>query len=119
MTDALRGLFAAEPVSRHFRDEALIAAMARFEAALAQALADVGLAPRAAADRIAACCHALEPGGPLAAEALVPAARRAGTLAIPFVRALTDAVARDDPEAARWVHWGATSQDVIDTALAL
>jgi 3-carboxy-cis,cis-muconate cycloisomerase len=119
MTDTLRGLFAAEPVSRHFSDEALIAAMARFEAALALALADVGLAPRSAADRIAACCDALEPGGPFAAEALVPAARRAGTLAIPFVRALTDAVARDDPQAARWVHWGATSQDVIDTALAL
>jgi len=119
MTDTLRGLFAAEPVSRHFGDAALIAAMARFEAALAHALADAGIAPRAAAERIAACCAALEPVGPFDPAVLAPAARRAGTLAIPFVRALTGAVARDDPAAARWVHWGATSQDVIDTALAL
>jgi 3-carboxy-cis,cis-muconate cycloisomerase len=134
MSDALRGIFASDAVSRHFDDAALLASMARFEAALVAAQADVGLAPRAAADCIAAVCARIgrrdgpattpdaAPAPPLDALAgavLVPAARRAGSLAIPFVRALTDSVAAADPQAARWVHAGATSQDVIDTALAL
>src|ERR1700688_5136550 len=50
------------------------------------------------------------------ANALAEAATRSGNLAIPLVKALTAAVARVDAEAARYVHWGATSQDVIDTA---
>jgi 3-carboxy-cis,cis-muconate cycloisomerase len=127
MTDLLRGQFASDTVSRHFDDAALLAALARFEAALAGAQADAGLVPRTAADAIArvvarrfgegrAVPSAPDPFDP---GALAAAARRAGTLAIPFVKALTDAVAREDGEAARWVHWGATSQDAIDTALAL
>jgi len=51
--------------------------------------------------------------------ALAEAATRSGNLAIPLVKALTAAVARTDPDAARYVHWGATSQDVIDTATML
>src|SRR6202012_505900 len=46
-------------------------------------------------------------------------ATRSGNLAIPLVKALTAAVAKQDAEAARYVHWGATSQDVIDTASML
>ena len=49
--------------------------------------------------------------------ALADAATRSGNLAIPLVKALTATVAKVDAEAARYVHWGATSQDVIDTAL--
>ena len=44
---------------------------------------------------------------------------QAGNLAIPLVRHLTDRVASSDADAARYVHWGATSQDIIDTALVL
>jgi 3-carboxy-cis,cis-muconate cycloisomerase len=123
MPAQLRDQFASDPVSRHFDDAALIAAMARFEAALALAQADVGLISRPAAECIASVCLALDGTTPLTppfdVASLVPAARRAGTLAIPFVKALTASVAMRDAEAARWVHWGATSQDVLDTALAL
>jgi 3-carboxy-cis,cis-muconate cycloisomerase len=145
MSDTLRGIFASDPVSRHFEDRALLSAMALFEAELAAAQADAGLLPRAAAERIAAvCARRFGPGAAPAdndafdAARLGPAARRAGTLAIPFVKALTEAVARedaadrshpsaeegaadraDDRGAARWVHVGATSQDVIDTSLVL
>lgn len=123
MPSQLRDQFASDPVSRHFDDAALIAAMARFEAALALAQADAGLIGREQAECIASVCFALDgttpPTAPFDAASLVPAARRAGTLAIPFVKALTAAVASRDVDAARWVHWGATSQDVIDTALAL
>ena len=47
------------------------------------------------------------------------AATRSGNLAIPLVKALTAAVGKTDAEAARYVHWGATSQDGIDTAAML
>ena len=47
------------------------------------------------------------------------AAVSVGNLAIPLVKALTAEVAKHDAEAARYVHWGATSQDIIDTALVL
>ena len=123
MPAQLKDQFASDPVSRHLDDAALIAAMARFEAALALAEADAGLIDAAAAETIASVCMTLDgttsPTAPFDAASLVPAARRAGTLAIPFVKALTAAVAARDAEAARWVHWGATSQDVLDTALAM
>jgi 3-carboxy-cis,cis-muconate cycloisomerase len=50
---------------------------------------------------------------------LAEAATRSGNLAIPLVKALTSKVAKTDADAARYVHWGATSQDVIDTATML
>jgi len=50
---------------------------------------------------------------------LAEAATRSGNLAIPLVKALTASVARVDADAARYVHWGATSQDAIDTAMML
>jgi 3-carboxy-cis,cis-muconate cycloisomerase len=50
---------------------------------------------------------------------IVEAASGAGNLAIPLVREFTDKVAHKSAEAAHFVHWGATSQDVIDTALVL
>ena len=52
-------------------------------------------------------------------QALAEAATRSGNLAIPLVKALTANVAKVDAEAARYVHWGATSQDVIDTGAML
>ncbi len=86
--------------------------MLDFEAALARAQAAHGLVPAAAAEAIAAQCRA----GSVDVAAIVAASGRAGSLAIPLVRQLTEAVARVDAEAARHVHVGSTSQDVIDTA---
>jgi 3-carboxy-cis,cis-muconate cycloisomerase len=89
--------------------------MLGFEAALARAEAATGVIPASAADPIARACKAgsFDPG------ALAEAATRSGNLAIPLVKALTAHVAKADPDAARYVHWGATSQDVIDTAATL
>jgi 3-carboxy-cis,cis-muconate cycloisomerase len=53
------------------------------------------------------------------AAAVSQGAKLAGNLAIPLVKALTAVVARTDTDAARYVHWGATSQDVIDTGCVL
>lgn len=123
MSDHLRSQFASDTISRHFDDAALLAAMARFEGALAQAQADAGLVPRAAADQIAALCLRIDGIAALPAafspEVLGPAARHTGNLAVPFVDALVAAVSRDDPQAARWVHFGASAQDLLDTAVTL
>ncbi len=89
--------------------------MLGFEAALARAEAANGVIPASAADPIAKACKA----GLFDLGALAEAATRSGNLAIPLVKALTANVAKADPDAARYVHWGATSQDVIDTATML
>ncbi len=52
-------------------------------------------------------------------QALGAQSATAGNLAIPLIQALTAEVAKQDATAARYVHWGATSQDMIDTALVL
>ncbi len=96
-------------------DVAAVQHMLDFEAALARAEAAVGIIPQNAADAIARACKANE----FDPEALAEAATQSGNLAIPLVKALTAGVAEADIEAARYVHWGATSQDVIDTATML
>ena len=85
------------------------------ETALADAVASAGLIPAFAA-------AAIRPAGQVEhydTAAIESEARAAGNLAIPLVRHLTQRVASSDPAAARYVHWGATSQDIIDTALVL
>jgi 3-carboxy-cis,cis-muconate cycloisomerase len=96
-------------------DVACLQSMLDFEAALGRAEAAVGVIPNSAAEPIAKACTA----GTFDLTALAEAATRSGNLAIPLVKALTANVAKADAEAARYVHWGATSQDVIDTATML
>jgi len=98
-----------------FSDAATLRHMLRFEAALAEATAAAGLIPKRAASVIVkACDPSLYDPVPLAA-----AARRTATLTVPVVKALTEQVRQRDAKAADYVHWGATSQDVIDTAMVL
>jgi 3-carboxy-cis,cis-muconate cycloisomerase len=89
--------------------------MLDFEAALARALAHAGVAPDASVAPIVAQCTADK----FAMDVLAREAALAGNLAIPLVKALTAAVAKSDAKAAGFVHWGATSQDAIDTGLVL
>jgi 3-carboxy-cis,cis-muconate cycloisomerase len=89
--------------------------MLDFEGALARAEATVGVIPTSAVAPIMAACNAQQ----FDFAALAQAANRAGNLAIPLVKALTANVAKTDADAARYVHWGATSQDAIDTATML
>jgi 3-carboxy-cis,cis-muconate cycloisomerase len=96
-------------------DVACLQHMLDFEAALARAEAATGVIPANSAGPIAQACTA----GSFDLAALAEAATRSGNLAIPLVKALTAGVARTDADAARYVHWGATSQDVIDTATML
>lgn len=111
----VNALGASAATAEAFSDAATLRQMLRFEAALAEATAAAGLIPKRAASVIAKACDA-ELYDPTA---LAAAARRSATLTVPLVKALTEQVAKRDAAAAGFVHWGATSQDVIDTAMVL
>jgi 3-carboxy-cis,cis-muconate cycloisomerase len=98
-----------------FSDESVLQAMLEFETALARAESRTGVIPNEAADAISA---AARPSN-FDIFALADAAFRAGTPAIPLVKMLTDQARKTDADAARFVHWGATSQDVADSAMSL
>ncbi|HEX6920691.1 MAG TPA: 3-carboxy-cis,cis-muconate cycloisomerase [Actinomycetes bacterium] len=108
----LSGLFGGVDVDAELTDPALLQAMLDVERALAEACADVGLVPREAAAAIGAVCTADRFDVP----GLGRAAEGAGNPVVPLVHALTELV---PPEARPWVHHGATSQDVLDSALVL
>ena len=108
-------MFAAREMRTLFSDRATLSRMLGVELALAAAEASAGVIPRGAAAPIASACDPAR----FDLEALGDAARASGNIAIPLVKALTAEVARRDAEAARFVHWGATSQDIIDTAAVL
>jgi len=94
-------------------DTAIITAMLRFEAALAQAQDQCMVIPNGIGYDISQACASIV----IDPAALAVDARRAGTLAIPLVKALKAYVAEQSPRAMPYVHFGATSQDVCDTAL--
>ncbi len=108
-------LFYSGPMLALFSDESRLQHMLDFESALASAEAAHGVIPRDAAETITKECRA----GNLDSAALCEDCARTGNLAIPLVSQLVTVVARKNAEAARYVHWGATSQDVIDTGFVL
>jgi 3-carboxy-cis,cis-muconate cycloisomerase len=108
-------LFSSAAMRAMMDDKARLQRMLDFEAALAKAEAEAGVIPTKAAAPIAQACRADRFDlGRIAEDAVA-----AGNIAIPLVKALTAEVAKADREASGFVHWGATSQDVIDTALVL
>jgi 3-carboxy-cis,cis-muconate cycloisomerase len=115
VSDLLGPLFGAPQAAALFTDQARLQGMLDFEAALARAEAAAGVIPKPAGPAIGKHCHADRFDLP----ALGRATALAGNPAIPMVASLTGLVAAEDPEAARYVHWGATSQDAMDTGLVL
>jgi 3-carboxy-cis,cis-muconate cycloisomerase len=108
-------LFGSAAMSEVFSDAARLQRMLDFEAALARAEARCGVIPDAAAQAIASKCKAEL----IDANALAAATAESANPAIPLVKQLTALVAKHDPDAAQFVHWGATSQDANDTGLVL
>jgi 3-carboxy-cis,cis-muconate cycloisomerase len=103
-------LFGDPVVDAALDDAAFVRAMLAAEAALAQATADAEVIPRPAATAIATACAELD----VDINALGAASVAAGNPVVPLVRLI---VATAADEAKTWVHHGATSQDIIDTAL--
>ena len=108
-------LFASAKMRAALSDAAMLQYILDVEAALARAEAATGVIPKSAAASIAAACQARH----FDIAALGKAAGNAGNVAIPLVKALTATAAKRDKNAARYVHWGATSQDIIDTGSVL
>jgi len=113
--DLLGPLFGDADVHAQLSDPARLQAMLDVEAALAEVEAELGVIPRHVSAVIQAAAHADR----FDLAAIATAAAADGNLAIPLVRQLTHATEAVDREAARYVHWGATSQDIIDTGLVL
>lgn len=107
--------FTARDMREVFCDQGRVQAMLDVEAALARAEARVGLIPASAVAPIEKACRA----DLYDFAALGEAIATAGNSAIPLVKALGKQIAATDTEAERYVHLGATSQDVMDTGLVL
>jgi 3-carboxy-cis,cis-muconate cycloisomerase len=105
-------IFVPDEFREALSDRAWLQAMLDAERALAAAEARAGVIPPEAAEAIASACEweRFDPAE------LGEQGRSAGNPVEPLVRALTAAVEGD---AARYVHWGATSQDILDTAAML
>ena len=116
MSSRLIGSFATtDDLAEVFSDSSVLAALLQFETALARVQAHLGMIPSTAAEVIARAGTV----DSFDATALARAARNSASVAIPLVSALTKRVREIDPPSSRFVHWGATSQDVIDTAMVL
>jgi 3-carboxy-cis,cis-muconate cycloisomerase len=108
-------LFRYEAIDRIFSDREYLQSLLDFEAGLARAEAKAGVLPVADAQIIAAACRADQ----FNVEELAAEAALSGNVAIPLVKHLTAIVAGQNKDAARFIHWGATSQDAMDTAVML
>ena len=115
MSSIFESFLSTPEMTSAWGEREFVAAMLRFEAALAAAQAEAGLIPREAAQSIIGTCKVELFDVPRVARD----SGRAGSLAIPLIRALKETVAMFNPQAAALVHLGSTSQDVIDTAMAL
>jgi 3-carboxy-cis,cis-muconate cycloisomerase len=98
-----------------FADASLLQAMLNFETSLARAEASVGVIPSAAAEAIGTAAKTEN----FDVAELGRQGLRAGTLSIPLVKMLRERVSTTDKNSAGFVHLGATSQDVSDTATVL
>jgi 3-carboxy-cis,cis-muconate cycloisomerase len=111
----LDSLFRSDNMQEVWSDRACLQGMLDFEAGLARAEARSGVIPSSAAAAIAAKCKAEL----FDVAEIARGAGLGGNIAIPLVKSLTALVAQSDRDAARYLHWGATSQDAIDTGYVL
>ena len=113
MTQGIFGpMFSTPEVTARTDRAAWLQAMLDFEAALARAQAKAGVIPDEAAREISRHCRA----DLFDAESI---SERAAASATPVIALVRDLTALVDPAAAAYVHQGATSQDVVDTAAML
>src|ERR1700712_3855491 len=115
LSPLLAPLFSSAAMRGICDDVAYLQHMLDFEAALARAEAEAGVIPASAVGPIGDACQA----GLFDITKLAQAAARSGNLAIPLVKELTANIAQTDKKSSGYVHWGATSQDVIDSAAML
>jgi 3-carboxy-cis,cis-muconate cycloisomerase len=108
-----RDLFFDAEVGKLFTDSAEVRAMLLVEGTMAKVQGEIGMIPKESGDAIhrASMEIRLDPGG--LAEEIARSAVAVPALVAAFRSEM------QAPEHAQFVHWGATSQDIIDTALML
>lgn len=109
------GLFYADYKDDLFSDNRSLQRLLTVEAALAEAQSDMGIIPRSAAELIMERCRM----DYIDTERLEKDIPLGGNAAVPLVKQLIEIVESYSIEASKYVHLGATSQDIIDTALVL
>jgi 3-carboxy-cis,cis-muconate cycloisomerase len=117
--ELFRPIFVPDKFREVVSGRAWLQAMLEAEGALAVAEARGGLIPPDAAEAIASCCKKDRDAGLFDLEELGRKERAQGNPVPPLVRMLTEVVSEVSEEAARYVHKGATSQDILDTAAML
>lgn len=117
MSSAYGDMLGHPATAQLFAAPAVVRAMLRLERELVLAQAELGLVAADHAQTVAACCED-EPDH-LQAQELVAQAAASGSLAIPVVNLLKAHVRERDAAALVATHLGATSQDLIDTAMSL
>ncbi|MFW2373138.1 MAG: 3-carboxy-cis,cis-muconate cycloisomerase [Gammaproteobacteria bacterium] len=113
--NVLNPLFTTDAMARVFSEQQRLQGMLVFEAALVRAQASVGMVPLAVVAVIEAQCQIVQFDWVDIAQGTA----QAGNPAIPLIKQLTAKVAAVDVDAAAFVHFGATSQDAMDTGLVL
>ena len=107
-----RDIFSTEAMRTVFSDENRVQKYLDFEAALARAQARLGIIPKAAAEEVCRHCHVAE----IDFGKLKSQTERIGYPVLPVVQQLV-ALCRDG--LGEWCHWGATTQDITDTATVM
>src|SRR5271154_4103923 len=107
-----RDIFSTEAMRRIFSDENRVQKYLDFEAALARVEARLGIIPQEAAAEIGQHCNASEIDFAMLETQTV----RIGYPVLPVVQQL---VARCRDGLGEWCHWGATTQDITDTATVM
>src|SRR5689334_20077308 len=111
------GMFGTEAMRASFGELAFLARCAEVEAALARAQARLGIVPADAAEAISKAAEAIaaDPAGALDLDRLRRETETVGYPILPLVRQLAEKAG----EGGRFLHWGATTQDIMDTAAVL
>src|ERR1700733_356174 len=107
-----RDIFSTEAMRRVFSDENRVQCYLDIEAALARVQARLGIIPQHAADEIVKHCHVEEYDFAL----LKKQTERIGYPVLPVVQQL---VKKCKDGVGEWCHWGATTQDITDTATVM
>jgi 3-carboxy-cis,cis-muconate cycloisomerase len=109
-------LFGTAAMRDAIGEPALFRGCAVVEAALARAQARVGIIPKEAAEAISRAIEPIAAGREtLDFERLKRETANVGFPILPLVRQLAERAG----EAGRWLHWGATTQDIMDSAVVL
>jgi 3-carboxy-cis,cis-muconate cycloisomerase len=115
MNDLFQTLFYDNRISELYTSEKSIQYLLDFEAHLAKAQAECQFIPSQFSEIIAHCCKVEK----IDISQIAIQVGLGGNIAIPLVKQLTAVVKAENADASKFVHFGATSQDVIDTAMML